>query len=217
MTIIKKMRSNCPSCGKVVEKSGFMSFNYSNTNLYSDGNKQGGEDLDFASPIVSCFNCKEYFFEGDIFSVWFNSVDESDEEINESEVGSMYAARVTDIYKLLESKNSKFIKDAFNLYKYIIQCLNQVFLSNGKLYNYQKEIYYNSIDRTIEILESKEVVGKSESSKILFLAELYRYQEEYEKSLEILNTINNREYRNFVTQLKEACKQKIKNCIIINK
>ena len=200
MTSIKKVSSNCPSCDISVEIDIFMSINY--TDLYSDGNGLGLYSLDLNSPVVQCQNCSNYFWKSEVFSVSYSAVIE--EEIEGSKRSEMLNVGFQEIYSLLIDKNPKFLIGEEALLIFIIQSINLRLIEQDESNEEYSLIYKDSIKKAINILESKK---EKETGSLLFLAELYRYESDFEKALSILNSIKDEEVKRVVLKLIDACSE----------
>jgi hydrogenase maturation factor len=201
MTSIKMMSSNCPSCDISVEILTFMSINSSV--LYSDGNMLNLNSLELCSPIVQCQNCSNYFWKSEVFSV-SSDITELEDTMGIDKC-AMLNADFQEIHSLLNDNNPKFLKNESALLIFIIKSINIRLIEQKESNGDYILIHKDSVKKAIIILEANK---EKETEDLLLLAELYRYESDFEKALSILTSIKDERVKWVTLKLIDACDKK---------
>ena len=203
------MSLKCPKCEHLLLRGSLLSANNIGADLYSDGKQIGLMMRDFPE-VTICEKCNTIF--------WLKN-SELMVTVKEAEKKKLPVKNATDVrfltiaeyFRALELKISETTEAEIYLRQYIFWTFNDRLRNSEELFNSEEEkILWNSnIIRLIEILDPEN------SDQKILLADLHRTLGNFEKCMELIESVENENLRWLKNGFRNECAKNNKNVFVI--
>ena len=185
----------CPKCSNILYRGSLISGNNMGAKLYSDGKEIAPMLIEF--PVISkCPKCNTIF--------WLENEIEIQKHVDSEEAEFL---TISDYQTALKNKLFRSKEEEIYIRKGIIWEFNDRLRNGDTLIDTEseKEIWTDNIQKLIPLLDQNDLEEK------ILIIELLRYQGNFKKSRDLLNTINNSEEEWLIRLFDKEIANKNKN------
>jgi hypothetical protein len=198
----------CPQCGNLIQNKSLMSGNTFDAELYSDGKRIAPMLPEFPN-LTDCKKCRNIFWLSKTKKIGEYSWGDEPNQLWENADYAEFLS-VHNYFKAIKANIAENRHEELYIRKRIWWSFNDRLRKGGKLFRFVNEEvrWKENIDRLLELLDIEQIDQK------IMVAELHRNLGEFERCLELINSIEDVELEWLKDGFKRECNNKNRNVFL---